>query len=301
MDKFSQMDKLHGVFRVDEPLDRLCSYRIGGAARYFVDATSVEDVFQTFEFVRRYSIPMILLGNGSNLLFDDEGFDGLILRISSKFGAMDVENGTLIAPAGKKLSSLVRFSQLNHCHALNFLGKIPGNVGGSIANNAGAFGKDIASGLMWVEGFTLRGEFKKIAKSEIDFSYRKCSLRGDFLILNAAFSMLDSALRDRNYDVQNRYRKATQPLKFPSAGCIFKNPESFSAGQLIDRSGCKKMRCGNAEVSDLHANFIINTGAATASSIRELVLRVRERVFEEYGIYLERELQYAEEAILRVA
>jgi len=293
--------KLQGHFRENEPLDRLCSYRIGGAARYFIDALSADDVFQTFEFVKRQSLPMILLGNGSNILFDDEGFDGLILRVSSQFEKFRLEDDALVAPAGKKLASLVRFSQSNHCYSLNFLGKIPGNIGGSIVNNAGAFGKDIAGGLMWVEGFTLDGEFRRIEKSSIDFSYRRCSLRGSFLILRAGFSLVDSSLRDRNFESQNRYRKATQPLKFPSAGCIFKNPGSFSAGQLIDRSGCKRMRCGGAEVSDLHANFIINTGEATASSIRELVLRVREKVYEKYGIYLERELQYADEAVLRVA
>jgi UDP-N-acetylenolpyruvoylglucosamine reductase len=283
------------------PLNRLCSYRIGGEARFYLEVSSEEEIHLAFEFAKKFALPILLLGNGSNILFDDDGFEGLVLRISSQFEDFYCSDDVLVSPAGKNLSTLVRFSQKNYAHHLDFLGKIPGNVGGSLANNAGAFGRDMSSAVLWVEGFTLKGKFQRLQKNEINFSYRYCGLRGQFIILRVGFSRADRALKSVGLQDFNQYRKKTQPLRYPSAGCIFKNPALGSAGQLIDSSGCKLMRCGAAEVSDLHANFIINRGEATAASIRELVSRVRDRVYQTHGIRLERELQYAHEAILKVA
>jgi len=299
------MNALKGLakeqFQEQVPLSKLCSYKIGGQASFFLEVRREEEVHGAFEFARRRSLPILLLGNGSNILFDDDGFDGLVLRISSQFEDFQCSDNVLVAPAGKNLSTLVRFSQKNHAHHLDFLGKIPGNVGGSLANNAGAFGRDMSSTVLWVEGFSHDGEFQRLKKEEILFSYRHCALRGRFVILRVGFSRVDSALKSVNLQEFNQYRKKTQPLRYPSAGCIFKNPALGSAGQLIDSSGCKLMRCGAAEVSNLHANFIINRGEATAASIRELVSRVKDRVYQTHGVELERELQYAHEAVLEVA
>ena len=291
--------ELQNIFQENVPLRRYSSYKIGGNARFFVDATMSEHIQLAFDKSRRSGLPLMLLGNGSNLLLGDDDLEALVLRVSSNFGDLIVKDDLLIAPAGVKLLKLVKFAREYEANSLDFLAYIPGHVGGSVVNNAGAFGSNLDEHLHWVEGYTLDGCFRRLDRNEIDFSYRHCGLRGKFIVTRAAFR-LGHQPQDC-FQEWGEYRKKTQPTRYPSSGCVFKNPEHKSAGQLIDQSGCKGLTLGDAQVSTLHANFIVNLGKADSQSVQDLIKVIREKVYSNSGIELERELQFYHEAFLNVA
>lgn len=288
-----------GLMQENVSLRRHSSYKIGGVARFFMKATCEEHVQMAFDKARSSGMPILLLGNGSNLLLEDEELDAVALTISSNFGSVSMEGDLLIAPAGLKLLKLVKHARVYGANSLDFLAYIPGHVGGSVVNNAGAFGSNLDEHLEWIEGYDLRGSFQRLNRDQINFSYRHSDLRGRFTVTRAAFRI--SKLDSDYYADWGKYRKKTQPTKYPSSGCVFKNPIQDTAGRLIDRSGCKGLTVGDAQVSTLHANFIINLGRANSRSVQELIKMVQERVHTNFGISLERELQFYHEALLNVA
>ena len=292
-------DEFNNIFQENIALRRYSSYKIGGKARFFVDATKCEHVQMAFDRSRTSGLPLMLLGNGSNLLLSDDDLEALVLRISSNYGELTFQDNLLVAPAGVKLLKLVKFARQFEANSLDFLAYIPGHVGGSVVNNAGAFGSNLDEHLHWVEGFTLNGCFKRLYRDDIQFGYRYCELRGQFIVTKAAFH-LDKQPEDR-FQEWGEYRKKTQPTKYPSSGCVFKNPKQSSAGQLIDQSGCKGLTMGDAQVSTLHANFIVNLGKADSQSVQDLIKVVSEKVYSNSGVKLERELQFYHEAFLNVA
>ncbi len=288
--------------QTDVDLSRHCTWRIGGPARFFVDAANTHEVMEALYFARSSNQPLLLLGNGSNLLFESKGFPGLVLRIASEFEQFQIREGEIIAPAGRKLPAFVRYCQSQNCHRFDPLASIPGNIGGSIVNNAGAFGQEVAEHLLWVEGIDLKsGQFRHLPKKDIYFAYRKCGLRGKFLVLRAGFAWTEQKDESEAQKEMSRYRKKTQPWNYPSAGCTFKNPAGDSAGRLIDLAGCKLMRVGDASVSDLHANFILNMEGATDLMVKELILKIQEEVLQKTGVHLEREIQFSEEAMIHLS
>jgi len=282
-------------------LKKVNSYRMEGTTRYFLEANTQESVIEALDFAKAEGLPLLLLGNGSNLLFDNHLFEGLVLKIGREICPVSYSEGVLEVPAGMPLNALVKRAHLEGSYALDYLLYIPGNVGGSIVNNAGAFGQDICDSLLYIEGFNEKGEYLRLNRSEIRFSYRKCELRGKFTILKAGFTLQGANQEDAlRWKELNRYRKETQPTQYPSSGCVFKNPNGDSAGRLIDKSGCKRLRSGDAQVSELHANFIVNLGKARPEDVIDLVKQVQSRVEKSFGVELERELQYSSEAYLKV-
>ena len=280
-------------------LRRYSSYKIGGSGRFFVRASCDEHVQIAFDKARSSGLPLLLLGNGSNLLLSDEIIEAVVLNIASDFGTVEIVDDLLIAPAGLKLLKLVKFARSHGVNSLDFLAYIPGHVGGSVVNNAGAFGSNLDEHLQWVEGYNLKGQFERLHRNRIDFSYRYCGLRGHFTVTRAAFKM--AQLEQDHFVEWGRYRKSTQPTKYPSSGCVFKNPVEDSAGRLIDQSGCKGLQVGDAQVSSLHANFIVNLGGANSKSVQQLILMVQDKVHSRFGVNLERELQFYHEALVNVA
>ena len=223
----------------------------------------------------------------------------LVLRVSSDYTELSLKDDLLIAPAGAKLLKLVKTAREYQANSLDFLAYIPGHVGGSVVNNAGAFGSNLDEHLQWVEGFTLNGSFKRLYRDEIQFGYRHCELRGRFIVTKAAFRL--GRQNEDRFKERGDYRKKTQPTKYPSSGCVFKNPTQSSAGLLIEQSGCKGLTMGDAQVSTLHANFIVNLGRANSQSVQDLIKMVSEKVYSNSGVKLERELQFYHEAFLDVA
>ena len=297
MDK--SQNQLGNIVQENIDLRRYSSYKIGGKARFFVNATNAEHIQLAFDKSRTSGLPLMVLGNGSNLLLADSDLEALVLRVSSDYTELSLKDDLLIAPAGAKLLKLVKTAREYQANSLDFLAYIPGHVGGSVVNNAGAFGSNLDEHLQWVEGFTLSGSFKRLYRDEIQFGYRHCELRGRFIVTKAAFRL--GRQNEDRFKEWGDYRKRTQPTKYPSSGCVFKNPTQSSAGLLIEQSGCKGLTMGDAQVSTLHANFIINLGRANSQSVQDLIKMVSEKVYSNSGVKLERELQFYHEAFLDVA
>lgn len=283
------------------PLARLSTWKIGGPLDVLAEPCGVEQSLRALEMAKKEGLPVLFLGNGSNLLFDDEGFRGMAIKPLGTASSFEViSNELIVAPAGRLLAALARFARRAGSEALDWMATVPGCVGGSVVNNAGAFGREMADHLEWIEGIDLKDlSLRQIHRRDLNFGYRKSELRGNFLVLRAAFRMEKIPLG--GFSEFARRRKATQPLARPSCGCVFKNPDGDSAGRLIELCGLKGLRRGDAEVSDLHANFILNAGKATSVQVEELIRMVQSSVQERAGIILEREVQFLREVIVRAA
>ncbi|MCO4782499.1 MAG: UDP-N-acetylmuramate dehydrogenase [Candidatus Cloacimonetes bacterium] len=275
----------------DLALSDFSTWKIGGKLSYYLLAKCQQDVIDGFCFAKENSLELMFLGNGSNVLFDED-FTGLLIRIDRDFVLNEVPDDLVGVSAGQMLSRATKIMKARSWTSMDPLATIPGNVGGSLVNNAGAFDLEISDFVHSVEGFDLYGKYLVLSKSEIDFAYRYCSLRGNFLVTQVNFFNFKKELCDQQF---RQTRKNTQPLNYPSTGCVFKNPDGDSAGRLIDQSNCKKMHIGGAEVSDIHANFIINKDGADAQSIKDLIHKVQSTVKDRQNISLHRELQYSSE------
>jgi UDP-N-acetylmuramate dehydrogenase len=276
-----------------EPLARHTTYRVGGRAEVLVVPRDADDAARVYSFVRREGLPLVVIGAGSNVIAPDEGIEGVVLRTASASARIFfLGGGRVKADAGVPLLDLVRATAAHGLSGLEPLAGIPGTVGGAVVMNAGTRDTEAAQLLGRVEVLTSTGRRRMFAAAECSFGYRRSIFLGtDWFILGAEFKlgrgkaaasveMIDSFLKDR----ASKY-----PLDLPSAGSVFRRPSGDYAGRLIEEAGCKGMRVGDAEVSELHANFIMNHGAAKARDIMALVSAIRARVFEKSGVYLELE------------
>jgi len=296
--------------------------RVGGVADYFYEACNIEGLIRAVKLAIEYDLPYFILGNGSNVLFSDYGYAGLIIKNSSANIAVMKEKSQIIADSGALLSRLIMQAATNDLAGLEFLYGVPGTVGGALYGNAGAFGSSIGDYTRIVTLLIINPEgIAEIVQHDglwMDFGYRSSKLKGmkgksKPVILSAKFQLC----RNQKDEIMQRLnkmqkdRKETQPWGF-SAGSIFKNPipqelanitgkgtsgmpevpKERSAGYLLESSGVKKLRVGDAEVSGKHANFIINRGEAKASEIRTLIEAMREKVVQKYDITLEEEIEY---------
>ncbi len=243
------------------------TFKIGGSAKYFRKVESSDDLIKAVDFVKSKDLPFFILGGGSNVLVNDDGFDGLVIMMNNR--KIKISNNRIIAEAGVRLGDLVRFSIKNSLTGLEWAIGIPGTVGGAVKMDAHAFGSDILQ---------LVKDMKK---------------QGD--IIFSVGMELKKGSRQESKKLVKQYiekRKNTQPLNYPSAGCIFKNPSNNFAGQLIDKSGLKRTKIGRAMISDKHANFIVNLGRAKAKDIVKLIRLAKRTVKEKYRIDLEEEIEY---------
>jgi UDP-N-acetylmuramate dehydrogenase len=290
----AQPDNIH----TNAELKSLCSFGIGGHARWLACPHNEKELWQTLDFVDKKSLKMVVIGDATNILFNDQDFEGLILNLSGINQKPEVIENGFETPAGERLCSFIAFCRKMGCSGFDAMQFIPGTVGGAIANNAGAGEICISDYLKWVEGIDLNSrKFIRKQKNELIFSYRKSSLRGNFIITKAAFMVPE---KESSCDLKALalYRRRQQPYRAKSAGCVFKNPDGDSAGRLIEAAGCKNIRCGNARVSEKHANFIVNDNNCSSADVRELIRIIETRVKEKFNIQLQRELQFFEELVL---
>ncbi|MCL2324651.1 MAG: UDP-N-acetylmuramate dehydrogenase [Actinomycetia bacterium] len=287
---------LDGCCRRDEPLSRHTSYRIGGPAALWVVADSIADLRRVHEVAARHGVEIVVLGRGTNILASDRGFEGICLVLGPSFrsASFKEDTATLTAGAGVLLARLVQETQRAGLAGLEFAAGIPGTLGGAVAGNAGSRDEWIGALIIEVTVFAQDSGLRRLRAGDIDFSYRSSSLRDQVTIV-------DGRLRLRPDDAQQiasriegalTRRKASQPLFSPSAGSVFKNPEGASAGKLIEAVGMKGAVRGDAQVSELHANFIINRGSARASDVAGLIAEVRDKVDSKYGIELKPEIRF---------
>ncbi len=280
--------------KAGEPLANKTTIRIGGAARFYAEPANLSDLRVLLRAAELFEVPTFCLGRGSNLLVADEGFDGLVVRFSSpNWRRVEIlGEGRIWAAAGGRLKEICGFAAKNGLGGFEFLEGIPGAVGGALRMNAGAMGSWMFDVVERVQFIDESGRYQDLPKEAFHFGYRKVEeiSRGIALgaILCSADSDSESAIRGR-IDSYSTSRKESQP-RGASAGCIFKNPEGNYAGKLIDELGIKGMRVGAAEVSDVHGNFIVNHGGASAADVVELVRKIRAKVKVESGYILEPEV-----------
>lgn len=267
---------------------------VGGAARYYAEPESREELLQLLEEAGRLAIPVYPLGRGSNLLVMDRGVDGLVVRLRK--GAWEeiefLETGQVRVGAGVPLKKLCGQASLHGMEGFEFLEGIPGSLGGALRMNAGAMGGWMLDVVDEVEILTHEGSLRRYPRSELHASYRCCQEVAQGIALEATLTPRGRAESDtiRNrISTYSERRKETQPRE-PSAGCIFKNPDGSHAGKLVDQCGLKGVRVGDAEISRVHGNFMINRGDASSSEVLALINLVRKRVYEETGYQLEPEV-----------
>ena len=280
------------LFRTGKLLSELSTFGIGGPARYFLEAKTVSDIQEAFTWAKSQNVRVFIVGKGSNSLFDDRGFNGLVIQNRIDFCEFSPEG--VHVGAGYSFSHLGVQTARKGYSGLEFASGIPGTVGGAVFMNAGANGGQTFDALQEVLFFDAKTlEQKLFAKEQMSFAYRTSIFQGlTGCILSARFA-LKSNPEARKFQLSIiDYRLKTQPYKDKSVGCIFKNPsEKFSAGALIDRCSLKGTAVGGAAVSLMHANFIVNRGGALASEVEALIALVQKRVFEETGTCLETEVR----------
>ncbi len=274
----------------DAPLERLVFWRVGGPAELLV---RVDDLPTLQAVMALRPEPLTVLGKGSNALIHDAGIPGVVLQLAGELAAARVEGTRIVAGAGLRLPALVaRIDRAGLCGAGAFVG-IPGTVGGAVAMNAGTQLGATSDVLESAEVVLPGGEVLRLPASALRFSYRHAELPPGAVVAQASFSLSDrdvAARRSRRADFLRR-RKATQPLSLPSCGSTFTNPPGRYAGQLIEAAGLKGLRRGGAQISEQHANFIVNTGGATAEDIRWLIAKARCEVRARFGIWMRPEVK----------
>ena len=284
---------VQGTLLENEPMSNHTSYGIGGPADAYITPKDRYDLAEILKFAKKYSIQTHFVGSGSNLLVADSGIDGIVLTPAKALTQLEFNDGHVIAESGVMLGRLVKECNKRNLTGVESMIGVPGTLGGALVMNAGAFGGEISNYLHSVEIMNMSGEIKTYYPGDIDFAYRFSTLRTDEFVLLARFNLEeeDSIIIQEKRNKASKGRKTNQPLKFRSAGSVFKNPKENAAGYLIDQAGLKGTRVGNAEISEHHANFFVNHGKAKASDITELIQIARKSVFEKFGIKLELEVK----------
>ena len=283
------------------------SFKVGGPARFFVKAEHLDDLKNALTMAREKGLPHFILGNGTNLLVADKGYEGVVISLAGEFSEIvDLGNGTFKVGAATPLGRFARHTLKQGYAGIHKLAGIPGTLGGAVYMNAGAYGQEIGNCCTTVTTLDSEGNIRELPAAECGFGYRrsifsKCAE----IILAAAFQLQDAASQGKTVtDLEAELaecmakRKATQPLNMPNAGSTFKRlevgaatmPTQIAPGYYIEQTGLKGYRIGGAEVSTLHANFIVNAGNATAQDIKNLSEYVQSKVTEKFGIQLQREI-----------
>lgn len=283
---------ISGTVTQHAPLAPFSTFRIGGAAACLAEPANAEDVIAIQRFANQRSIPVLLLGNGSNVLIADAGWPGIVINLERGFTELSYADGFVTAGAGVKIAIFVDFAIRNRRKGVEMLAGIPATMGGAVWMNAGCYGGEIADTLLDVE--IIRGEsILRIAKEDCHFSYRHSGFMKGDIVIGARFKMDEGdpdALRATK--IQHlKHRNEVQPVNQPNCGSVFKNPRPHFSAQLIEAAGLKGKRIGGAEISTKHANFIVNVANASAHDVVALMDLERRTVFESTGIILEPEVQ----------
>jgi len=272
----------------NESLKKHTTFKIGGTADYFCVPRGVEELQEAIEFAEEHDLEIAVMGGGSNLLVLDRGFRGLVIKLAGGMNGIRIDGSTVRVGAGAMLSRLTNLG------GLEFLAGIPGTVGGAVVMNAGAWGKEIAPYVKEVVVIGRKGRKKNLSRKELGLKYRGSRLqKGKWIVAEV---LLKLNKRDNNKikeEIKNYLaaRKIAQPLGIPNCGSVFRNPPGKFAGKLIENAGCKGMRYGDAQVSEKHANFIVNLGDAKARDVIRLITAVQKAVKSRFHIALEPELK----------
>lgn len=278
-----------------EPMSRHTTFAIGGPADLFVVPKTTEQLAGALKVLRSCGVPLLLLGNGSNMLVSDAGYRGAVICTTEMDDVRAEEDGTLVAQAGALLGRVARRAQRAGLTGAEFSGGIPGSVGGAVFMNAGAYDGQMSGIVEKTEYLDGEGNLHTLTGEEHCFGYRNSAFRThpDWTVVRTTMRLQPgdpAAILDKMNDFAQR-RRDKQPLNFPSAGSTFKRPEGYFAGRLIEDAGLKGVSVGAAQVSEKHAGFLINRGGATCDEMLRLIELVQQRVHEKFGVDLECEVR----------
>lgn len=280
-----------GHIALGEPLNKYTSFRIGGPADYYLEPADKQDVAEIITYLQRMNIPFTVIGRGSNLLVSDDGIRGAVINFETGLNGIRMDDDLVVVDAGMTLARFVDFCIQRGMKGVEMLPGIPGTIGGAVMMNAGAYGGEISNFLVEVE--VLRGgKILRITKADSGFSYRKSGFAGD-IILGASFR-LPTGDKAETMKLRRELlikRNQAQPVNLPNSGSMFKNPQGTHAAKLIEEAGLKGTRIGSAQISEKHANFIVNLGGASAGHVLALIELARTKVFDRTGIRLELEVK----------
>ncbi len=272
-----------------EPMARHTTWRIGGPADIFAVPHDTEQLLALLQIAKRNNIPFFIIGRGSNLLVRDAGIRGLVIKIGDSFADCSVVGNQLIAYAGRSMVSAAHIAIRHGLSGLEFATGIPGSIGGAVAMNAGAHGGEIKDVLARVEVVTKDATCFTVPASELQFAYRHSVIRENgWIVLSAVFDLRpgDTTEMQERTRAWAKRRQATQPLSMPSCGSVFRNPPGDYSARLIEACGLKGTRIGDAQISEKHANFIVNLGQARALDVLALIDLVKFTVQDRFGVQL---------------
>ena len=314
--KSQHRDELRARFgelvTLDAPLAQLTTYRVGGPAAVRLEPRTTGDVSAAIEAVAELDLPWMVLGLGSNILVPDEGFDGVVMRFGKGMAAVErsgPDGEVWTVGAGLPTPLLAKRSAAAGLAGVHKLIGVPGTVGGGVFMNAGAHGQEFRDVVTWVDVVGSDGRAARIAGRDVPWRYRSSGLDGVVVATQLSLAPADPAILKRDIKRYMRWRRAGTPFDRPCCGSVFRNPsaeeitneaervaEPRTAGRFIEAAGLKGLRVGGAEVSTMHANYIVNTGRATAADVRGVIDAVQNEVFERYGVSLHLEVKIIQAA-----
>ncbi len=280
---------------LNEPMYKHTTFGIGGPVKCLAYPKNIDELITILQYAQTHKIEVFVIGSGSNVLVSDTGIDGIVICLQKTFKSLEISAENKIkVDAGVILGKMVNNAVKKGIGGLESLHGVPGTVGGALIMNAGAFGSEISNYFESASMISFKGTLKEYTNNDIKFAYRFSTFPPDEILLNATFQCMSSDIESINEKLKEskQIRKKNQPLKFRSAGSIFKNPsDKMSAGYLIDQTGLKKTKSGDAEISNKHANFIVNKKQATSNNIVSLIRLARNEVAKKFNIKLELEIK----------
>lgn len=280
--------------RYNEPLKKHTSFKVGGPADIMIIPKSEEELKGAIKICRDNDLKHFIMGNGSNLLVKDTGIRGVVIKINDGFDKVQVQGSNITAQAGALLTVVSKTALRSSLKGMEFADGIPGTIGGAITMNAGAYGGEIKDIVFSVRVLTTDNQVLELANKEMDFRYRNSKVKEEgFIVLSVKLTLVPGDFHKINEKMKELkvQRTTKQPLEFPSGGSTFKRPEGYFAGKLIDDSGLRGLRHGDAQVSEKHCGFIVNRGETTYKEIMELVGVIQKTVWDKFEVELEMEIK----------
>lgn len=279
---------------IDEPMKKHTTFRVGGAADFFVVPESVEELGHAVVTCKVCEVPYYIMGNGSNLLVSDQGYRGVVIQVYKQMSKIEISENILTVQAGASLAKVAGAALEAGLEGFEFAAGIPGTLGGACVMNAGAYGGEMKDVLLDVTVLDAEGKLQSLAAEQLELGYRTSVIaKNESIVLEARVRLNkgNSADIKAKMGQLKAQRISKQPLEFPSAGSTFKRPEGYFAGKLIQDAGLCGFAIGGAQVSEKHCGFVINRGNATAKEIKQLIETVSEKVKEQFGVVLETEVK----------
>ena len=292
MNKYDKLEEIVGKDKVkyNEKMSKYTTMRVGGPCDCIVFPDEISKIKEVIDFCKNENITFFVIGNGSNLLVKDEGIHGVVIKLGHRFGKIELDGEYILAYAGATMPTLSQLAKKNSLKGLEFACGIPGTIGGGVKMNAGAYGSQISDILYEVTYMDEKEEIKTIKKKDCSFGYRKSifTINPNYVILSAKFKLE----RGNIDEIENKMkenslaRKAKQPLEYPNFGSVFKRPEGYFVGKLVDDAGLRGYKIGGAQVSTKHTGFIVNVDNATCKDVLDLIGYVQTTVYNKFNVKL---------------